>query len=157
MSTLRSEAGAVVLNCKIFVIGGWNGSYQLSSVECYEASSDSCTQCASMNEGHSLPGVAVSNGCIYVLGSKMAISCKTVERYDPENKKWTKVCALRDGRYGIGCVSMMDGQLWAVGDIPSNSVSVYNAERDEWIEKKPLPKSGRYFCYVVPKALLKSE
>ncbi|XP_036339272.1 kelch-like protein 5 [Rhagoletis pomonella] len=156
MSTARSGAGAVVLNGKIFVMGGWDGSYQLKSVECYEPSSDSWTQCASMNEGHSLPGVAVSNGCIYILGSEMALSCKTVECYDPQNNKWTKICALRDGRYGIGCVST-DDRLWAVGGIPSNSVSVYNSERDEWIEKKPIPKNGRYSCYVVAKTLFESE
>ncbi|XP_017460550.1 PREDICTED: kelch-like protein 8 [Rhagoletis zephyria] len=97
---------------------------------------------------------AVHNGCIYVLGGTS--ENKTVERYDPQSDKWTKMCSLNVGRGGMGCVFVGD-QLWAVGGWNSKSVSVYNAECDEWVVKKPIPELGEYRCYVVPKTLLLCE
>ncbi|XP_017493604.1 PREDICTED: kelch-like protein 5 [Rhagoletis zephyria] len=57
MITPRSEAGAVALNGKIFVMGGFNGN-RLKSVECYDPSSNTWTQCEDMNEAHNWPGVS---------------------------------------------------------------------------------------------------
>ncbi|XP_017485148.1 PREDICTED: kelch-like protein 5 isoform X2 [Rhagoletis zephyria] len=149
----RSQASAVALNDKIFVIGGHNGN-DLKTVECYDPFSNTWTKCGHMNEINYSPGVAVHNGCIYVLGGTS--DKKTLECYDPQSNKWTKMCSLNMGRPYIGCVFVSD-QLWAVGGWNSNSVSVYYAKTDEWLEKKPISEAGRYCCYVVPKALLLNQ
>ncbi|XP_036344634.1 kelch-like protein 17 [Rhagoletis pomonella] len=131
MSSQRYSAGAVVHDGKIFIMGGWDGRSSLKSVERYDPSLNSWTKCADMNAVRRCPAVAVHNGCIYVLGGGSEI----VERYDPQSNKWTKICSLSVSCNAMACVSM-DDQLWAIGGNTTNSVSVYNAERDEWIEKK---------------------
>ncbi|XP_017490542.1 PREDICTED: kelch-like protein 4 [Rhagoletis zephyria] len=150
MITPRCQAGAVALNDKIFVMGGINEN-SLKSVECYDPSSNTWKQCGDMNEAHNFPGVAVHNGCIYVLGG-----ISEIKIVDPQSNKWTKICYLHVGRGCMGCGFVGD-QLWVVGGWNSKSVSVYYAEVGEWVEKKPIPEAGRYCCYVVPKALLQCE
>ncbi|XP_067641728.1 kelch-like protein 5 isoform X2 [Eurosta solidaginis] len=156
MSTPRAFVNAVVLNEKIYVIGGEN-SNKLKSVECYDPTTNSWTQCADVNEIHSNPGASVHNGQIFVVGGAHNIDSSTVERYDPQRNEWTKICSLNIKCQRPGCISIYN-QLWAVGGYQnwctSNFVSVYDEQNDKWIDKKPIPKDGYYYCFTAPKCLL---
>ncbi|XP_067634726.1 kelch-like protein 28 [Eurosta solidaginis] len=160
MITARYNACAVVLNGKIFVMGGCN-ERDLNSVECYDPSMNCWTQCIDMNEVHSSPSATVHNEQIYVIGgcNQMEIS-PTLERCsDPRNNKWIKRRSLKIGRWGFGCISI-DNQLWAIGGYTNdctNCVSVYNEGQNKWIGKNPIPMAGHYYCFTLPKALIKSD
>ncbi|XP_067613447.1 kelch-like protein 5 isoform X2 [Eurosta solidaginis] len=150
MITPHKGACAVAFNHKIYVMGGCNKS-DLKSVECYDPITNCWTQCADMNEAHCFASATVHNGKIFVLGG----ICSTVERYDQEINKWTKICCLSKGNFLIGSISI-DNQLWAVGGVGSNCVSVYDEKNDKWIVKREIPEKGEYYCFTVPKVLLKS-
>ncbi|XP_067641716.1 kelch-like protein 5 isoform X2 [Eurosta solidaginis] len=152
MSTPRAFVTAVVLNEKIYVIGGRHGD-TLKSVECYDPTKNSWTQCADMNEKHSNAGASVHNGQIFVVGGFHDDDSLTVERYDPQRNEWTKICSLNIKCQRPGCISIYN-QLWAVGGNYKDFVSVYDEQNDKWIDKKPIPKNGYYYCFTAPKCLL---
>ncbi|XP_067643211.1 kelch-like protein 5 isoform X2 [Eurosta solidaginis] len=149
MITPRYDACAVAFNHKIYVMGGYNESY-LKSVECYDPITNCWTQCADMNETHSKASATVHNGQIFVLGG----SSSTLERYDPKINKWTEICCFSKGAY---LTVSVDKQLWAVGGVYSNCVSVYDEQNNKWIGKRKIHEEDRYYCFTVPKLLLKSE
>ncbi|XP_067643206.1 kelch-like protein 5 isoform X1 [Eurosta solidaginis] len=152
MITPRYDACAVAFNHKIYVMGGNNES-DLKSVECYDPIKNCWTQCADMNEIHNFANGTVHNGQIFVLGGD---KCSAVERYDPQINKWTKICCLSKYSYQ-NCSISVDNQLWAVGCGGSNCVSVYDEQNNKWIAKRKIPEKGRYYCFTLPKVLLKSE
>ncbi|XP_049312333.1 kelch-like protein 17 isoform X16 [Bactrocera dorsalis] len=151
----RYNASAVTLNGKIYIMGGRNSGVPLKSVECYNPDSNTWTSCADMTECHWLHGVAVHKGHIYVVGCFSGNG--TVERYDPQQNTWSKICSLEVGRGIIACASL-DNKLWAIFfSVSGNkiSVSVYNEENDRWEQKCAFPGHFVLSCYVVPVALLK--
>ncbi|XP_067641721.1 kelch-like protein 5 [Eurosta solidaginis] len=152
MNTPREYVNAVVLNEKIYVIGGHYG-YDLKSVECYDPTTNSWTQCADMNEKHCNQGVSVHNGQIFVVGGWNGKAISTVERYDPQRNEWTKICSLNKECQRPGCISIYS-QLWAVGGNNKDFVSVYDEQNDKWIDKKSIPEGGFYYCFTAPKCLL---
>ncbi|XP_067641922.1 kelch-like protein 5 [Eurosta solidaginis] len=171
MITPRYNAGAVVLNAKIYVMGGVN-KISLKSVECYDPTTNCWTQCADMNEARSgAPGATVRNGQIFVVGGFNGVRCiKTVERYDPQRDVWTKICSLSIGMKFVNCISF-DNQLWVIGGYDGrinkninndgreciNYISVYDESNDKWLDKKFMPVAGYYYCFSVRKVLLQTE
>ncbi|XP_039970533.1 kelch-like protein 1 [Bactrocera tryoni] len=156
----REGAGAVSLNGKIYIVGGYCGNSSLKSVECYNPDSNTWTPCADMKTCHYLPGVAAHNGHIYVLGSWWRKSSRTVERYDPQQNKWSQIYCL-EGVYGNIAGVSLDNKLWALGGTSNSddktSLLVYDEETYCWEQKCSLLRRGRYSCFVVPAALLASE
>ena len=56
------------LGNRIYVMGGYDGTNQLNTVECYEVETDSWSLAASMRHRRSALGVTAHHGRIYVLG-----------------------------------------------------------------------------------------
>ncbi|XP_049306550.1 kelch-like protein 3 [Bactrocera dorsalis] len=156
----RYAAAEVTLNGKIYIIGGKSGRNDLKSVECYNPNSNTWTSCADMTECHYYPGVAAHNGHIYLLG--YFSGNRNVERYDPQQDTWSKICSLKVGDGFKACVSL-DNKLWAIGGNSGsifsgkNCVSVYDEENDRWGQKCSLPETSIHSCFVVPEALLTSK
>ncbi|XP_036343464.1 kelch-like protein 5 [Rhagoletis pomonella] len=148
MPTRRAGTGTAVLYGKLYVIGGFNKAH-LSAVECYDPTKNQWTQCADMNESRGWPGVTVHNGCIYAIGGWYNGALHTVERYCAESNKWTMISGLNVARGSI-CALSMNEELWAIGGysegVLKDTVELYDAENDKWIEKKMLPEAGRYVC-----------
>ncbi|XP_049312332.1 kelch-like protein 28 isoform X15 [Bactrocera dorsalis] len=148
----RYNASAVTLNGKIYIMGGRNSGVPLKSVECYNPDSNTWTSCADMTECHWLHGVAVHKGHIYVVGCFSGNG--TVERYDPQQNTWSKICSLEVGRGLIACVSL-DNKLWAIGGTTqTGGKAEFN---DCWVERCSLPTNDVYNCFVVPESLLSSK
>ncbi|XP_039961143.1 kelch-like protein 17 [Bactrocera tryoni] len=152
----RYDPCAVTLNGKIYIMSGINGDNDyIKSVECYNPVSNAWTSCADMIERHTFSVAAAHKGHVYVLGSYG--DNRTVERYDPQQDTWSKICSLE--RWFISCVSL-DNKLWAItGDFLSGMtcVSVYDEENDRWEQKFALPERNIHSLFVVPEALLKSN
>lgn len=98
MSTMRSTAGVAILNNRLYVVGGRDGSSCHCSMECYDPHTNKWTMRAPMNRRRGGVGVAVANGFLYALGGHdlpastgQSTRTDTVERYDPATDTWTLV------------------------------------------------------------------
>ncbi|XP_049304302.1 kelch-like protein 17 [Bactrocera dorsalis] len=152
----RFLASAVSLNSKIYIIGGYNNDKYLKSIECYNPDSNTWTFCTRMTGFHTEPATAAHNGHIYVLSNKDD-NC-LVERYNPQEDTWSKICSLEVSGNLLAVVSL-EKKLWAIGGISAGKtcVSVYDEENDHWEQKRSLPEKDITSCFVVPKALLASK
>lgn len=98
MSVMRSTAGVAVLNNRLYVCGGRDGSSCHRSVESYDPHTNKWTLRTPMNRRRSGVAVGVLNGFLYALGGHDSPAsnpsvCRTdtVERYDPATDTWTIV------------------------------------------------------------------
>lgn len=98
MSFMRSTAGVAVLNHRLYVCGGRDGSSCHRSVESYDPHTNKWTMRTPMNRRRSGVAVGVLNGFLYALGghdspasNPSVCRTETVERYDPATDTWTMV------------------------------------------------------------------
>lgn len=98
MSSMRSTAGVAVMNGRLYVVGGRDGSVCHRSVEAYDPHTNKWTLRAPMNKRRGGVGVGVANGFLYALGghdtpasNPSVCRTETVERYDPGTDTWTLV------------------------------------------------------------------
>lgn len=83
-----------------------------------------------------VPGVALLNGNIYVVGGEEGSEIlKTCERFDPNQNQWTQVADMLVSRCEFGLCAL-DGYLYAMGgwvntDI-SGSIERYDPKLDRW-------------------------
>ncbi|XP_049312326.1 kelch-like protein 28 isoform X9 [Bactrocera dorsalis] len=155
----RFDVSAVTFNGKIYTLGGYDTVFNnLKSVECYNPDLNTWTFCADMTECHYYPGTAAHNGHIYVVGD--CFRSRAVERYDPQQDTWSKICSLEVGFGCKACVSL-DNKLWTIGGTSKSGdkscVSVYDEENDRWGQKGSSPETDIRSCVVVPVALLTSN
>lgn len=102
MSSMRSTAGVAVMNGRLYVVGGRDGSVCHRSVEAYDPHTNKWTLRAPMNKRRGGVGVGVANGYLYALGghdcpasNPSVCRTETVERYDPGTDTWTLVMKLK--------------------------------------------------------------
>lgn len=102
MSFMRSSAGVAVLNNRLYVCGGRDGSSCHRSVECYDPHTNKWTLRSPMNYRRSGVGVGVLHGFLYALGGHDCPAsdprvCRTdtVERYDVATDTWTLVSTFK--------------------------------------------------------------
>lgn len=102
MSVMRSTAGVAVLNNRLYVAGGRDGSACHRTVESFDPNTNRWSKRAPMNICRGGVGVTVANGYLYALGghdcpaSNPSVSrTDTVERYDPKADKWEMVWFCR--------------------------------------------------------------
>jgi len=138
MNDARTDFGAVAAsNCKIYVIGGKQGSSLLNTVEEYDITTNSWN-----NQKSPMPtkrinfaAVEADNGKIYVIGGENSTSAlNTVEEYDPVNDRWTVKASMNANRSGLRAVAL-NGKIYAIGgrnEDTLNSVEVYDPVNDSW-------------------------
>jgi N-acetylneuraminic acid mutarotase len=124
MKKQRMDHQAVVLNSKIYIIGGLGGSTDPNncgpeqSVEVYDPAADRLDTAASLNTGRWFFGAAEANGKIYAIGGLYSFSTDSslasVEEYDPGQNVWTIKAALPKGRFGCAAASWQ-GRIYVVG------------------------------------------
>ncbi|POI21472.1 hypothetical protein CIB84_014781, partial [Bambusicola thoracicus] len=75
----------------IYAVGGFDGFYRLSSVECYDTFSNSWSTLAPLPQAVSSAAVVSCLNKLYVLGGAVDDTANTdkVQCYDPEDNKWT--------------------------------------------------------------------
>lgn len=109
MSFVRSTAGVAVLNNRLYVCGGRDGSSCHRSVESYDPHTNKWTLRTPMNRRRSGVAVGVLNGFLYALGGHDSPAsnptvCRTesVERYDPATDTWTLVRVEKSLKFFFG-------------------------------------------------------
>ena len=88
MGSARSDAGAVVVDGKVMVVGGFSGRGFLSSVEVYNPSSNTWQSGPSLQAPRSGMGLAALDGAVYVAGGNRGTGrLRSVERLLPGAKR----------------------------------------------------------------------
>ena len=144
MNTARRYLGAATVGGKVYVIGGYNGSY-LGTNECYDPVLDSWTNKSPMPTPRNGAAVVALNGKVYVIGGYNGTYLNTTEVYDPITDSWaTKANMPTARRYVAGAA--LGGLIYVVGGYdgsPTNETEVYNPSTDTWSTKAPI-NTSRY-------------
>jgi RNA polymerase sigma factor (sigma-70 family) len=102
------------------------------------------TQKADMPTGRYIPGSAVVDGKIYVIGGAPVSMGQTavVEEYDPATDTWTRRADMPTERQGV-VAAAVDGIIYAIGGCRSNrdlsTVEAYDPATDTWTTKADMP------------------
>lgn len=95
---MRLAAGVAILNNRLYVCGGRDGSACHRSVESYDPHTNKWTIRTPMIRRRSAVAVGILNGFLYALGgydsptnNSSVCRMETVERYDPATDAWTMV------------------------------------------------------------------
>jgi len=157
LQTARYDAAAVVRNGLIYVIGGWDGSQTLASVEVYNPSANTWTPGTALPQAEEAPGATVdSAGTIYVVGGTNGISTSGCASYNTlytsTGGAWSARPALPTARGNLMAALGPDGQLYAIGGYSGAegcnvqagfraTVEVYNPGTMTWATAQPLSAS----------------
>ncbi|XP_031779296.1 kelch-like protein 18 [Nasonia vitripennis] len=132
MHVSREDLAVVACQGYVYALGGCDEVSALDSVERYNPRIDQWMLLAStMNQKRFSFGAAVLGDKIYVCGgssSKLLVSLKTMEVYDPKTNRWEYRPSMNTPRWGMLLISSM-GKLWAIGgwdkSLPLSTIEVY--------------------------------
>jgi N-acetylneuraminic acid mutarotase len=86
MPTPRNSMGAAVLEGKVYVMGGFDGSFILNSTEAFDPATGSWAAVAEMSVARHWPAAAALNGRVYAVGGDNAVDAaafKSGEAFGP--------------------------------------------------------------------------
>jgi N-acetylneuraminic acid mutarotase len=160
MSEDRNELTAVVLDDKIFAMGGEDiasGGGQKDSVEIYDIATDQWIK----NDIPPMPlaldhtASVIYDGKIYVVGGFLEHKVPTDKLfiYDPQTNEWQEGTSLPSPRGAMGA-EFVDGILYVMGGvnashIPVNTNLAYDPKTDTWTTKSPMPTARHHLQTVV--------
>mmetsp|Transcript_43474 Transcript_43474/g.139738 ORF Transcript_43474/g.139738 Transcript_43474/m.139738 type:complete len:122 (+) Transcript_43474:883-1248(+) len=101
MGCARISAAAATSGGRIYMLGGFDGSMPLRSVECYDPSTDPWHELPSMVRRRVGPAAAAIGGFLYIFGgrhSEHLLGCH--ERFDMARGSWDPVPAAM-GRHRV--------------------------------------------------------
>uniref|UniRef100_A0A8D2KSR1 Kelch like family member 35 n=1 Tax=Varanus komodoensis TaxID=61221 RepID=A0A8D2KSR1_VARKO len=127
------------LQGKIYAVGGYDGVYRLSSVECYDPFSNSWAAVAPLLEAVSSPAVASCLHKLYVIGGATEDGANTekVQCYDPQGNTWSLLSPAPFCQRCINAVTL-DHVIYVAGGLLS-AVFSYDPRSDAWREAALLP------------------
>lgn len=138
MPTPRNNLAAVVVNERIYAIGGFNGTHIFAIVEEYDPATDTWRSRAPMPTARGWLAATVVEGKIYVLGGWDGTKyLPTVEEYDPATDTWRRWADMPTHRYGLAAVAV-GGRIYAlagqneIGPGYLTIVEEYNLYTDTW-------------------------
>lgn len=96
MPTPRRALSAVALPDGVYVLGGYDGSKYLKSLDKFDIRKNAWVSLASMNEARCTLATVVSPDCqfIYALGGFNGSPLASVERYSILENAWETIAAL---------------------------------------------------------------
>lgn len=104
---------------------------------------DTWTRKADMPTARFLPGSAVVDGKIYVIGGQSSLgSIAVVEEFDPAADTWTTRADMPSARDGVAAAAV-DGIIYAIGgssgDPELSTVEAYDPATNTWTTKADMP------------------
>ena len=139
MTTARIDSTSSVLNGKIYVIGGWDGSY-LNGVEVYDTATDTWGAINSMTTARRVSTGSAVNGKIYVIGGLDGSYLNNVEVYDLETDTWTDCgssCAAMTTARSGSTSSAVNGKIYVIGGLDGSfltTVEEYDPATNTWTD-----------------------
>ena len=140
MQTARKGMAAVVLDEKIWVIGGAIMEHHaLKSVDMYDPATDTWSSSVpDLKYARENCTARVWDGKIYVFGGRFGHqTISAVEMYDPASATWQIVSQMPTPRYGAASV-VADSAIWLIGgssghdNSPSDLVEKYYPAENRW-------------------------
>jgi N-acetylneuraminic acid mutarotase len=130
MSTARDDSAAVVVDGKLYVMGGYDAEIvSLSSVERYDPAKNAWEAVAPMSTVRFALVAAVVDGKLYVMGGyDDDESLSSVERYDPAKNAWEAVAPMSTAR-DSSAAAVVDGNLYVMGGNMADDESLSSVER----------------------------
>ncbi|GAQ85647.1 hypothetical protein KFL_002470040 [Klebsormidium nitens] len=127
---------------EVYLMGGWNGTRWLGSVDRYRPSRNEWEEVAPMWAERYHAASAVLGGMVYVFGGRGCQLCyDTVERYDRASNSWANLSKMKIKRRGLGGAAVQ-GKIYAVGGSDSFSifadVEMYDPAADKWLSVPPM-------------------
>merc|ERR1719430_2035024 len=118
--TPRSGTRSVVYEDKVYVLGGYDGTSRLRSVECFTPGTrPRWHQVADMLEPRSNFSVAVLNGRLMVMGGYRQEAgegegsvCKMVDIYCSATNSWSRAPELLNARSALACAQVPRGEIF---------------------------------------------
>jgi len=144
MPTARSGLCTVVVNGKIYAIGGSHADLATSSVEEYDPIENKWEIKSSMPQKKTSLCVSSVNGKIYAFGGLDGDTIyKSVHEYDPVLDKWT---AKKDmpGKHINHGFCVLDSKIYVFD--PPTSVYEFDPAEDSWTEKANMPTERGWMC-----------
>uniref|UniRef100_A0A0N4Z8T6 BTB domain-containing protein n=1 Tax=Parastrongyloides trichosuri TaxID=131310 RepID=A0A0N4Z8T6_PARTI len=142
MSVARCSTGAVFLNGKIIICGGYDKGECLKSVEQYDIDSGEWKVLQNMSCERGRLDSAVCNDKVYAIGgSSGSDDLKSCEVFEPLTNKWRMIKDLPSSRSQNACAVMND-KVYCVGGI-RDQVVLKDCERycpieNEWVSIAPV-------------------
>jgi len=161
MSTDRNELTAVILNDRIYAMGGEDiaaGGDQKDTVEVYDIAKDKWMDgyVARMPLPLDHTASAVYGGKIYVVGGflKSKVPTDKVFIYDPAKDEWQEGRSLPSPIGGALNAQFINGILYVVGGlnsshIPVNTNYAYDPKTNNWTTKAPMPTARHHLQTAV--------
>ncbi|XP_012156945.1 kelch-like protein 17 [Ceratitis capitata] len=114
MNCPRIAHSVVLLDDIIYVIGGWNISSAMNTVDVFSFTGE-WHSVKAMNVSRALAAAVTLNGNIFVMGGQNATNVlNSVERYDPTSNVWT-LCANMNNEYTSHGAAVHKGFIFVVG------------------------------------------
>ena len=137
-----ASPGSAVFNNKIYLFGGYTGSY-LNTVSVYDPAASVWSAKTPMPTARQFSAAVVLNGKIHVLGGSNANARLAAhEIYDPVSDTWQTGAPLPAGVEAPGAVAY-NNQIFVIGGSNgSNNLTtnyVYDDASASWTTKAPLP------------------
>ncbi|XP_015790549.1 kelch-like protein 3 isoform X1 [Tetranychus urticae] len=138
LPTRTCRAGLAILNSHIYIVGGFNGTTRLKTVQYFIPSKGQWVACPDMQARRSTLGVGVLDDKIYAVGGFDGTSgLKSAEVYDPYKCTWSYIASMSTKRSSVG-VATLNNHIYAVGGYDGasrsclSSVEYYDMTRDSW-------------------------
>ena len=114
--------GAVELNNKMYIVGGFDGEQYLDSLYCLDLSTMQWEEMSSMMSKRCYIATAVLGGKIYALGGHDGRHrLNSIEMYDPSTNMWVSMPNMKQKRSDFG-VTTFEGRIYAVGGFDGQDV-----------------------------------
>jgi N-acetylneuraminic acid mutarotase len=146
MTSPRASHGCVVLDGKLYVVGGDGPSFQvLDTAEVYDPQTDGWQPLAKMTTTRAAFGLVAVGGKIYAIGGwDGASELESVEAYDPQLGSWALVASMSGKRMQHASVAL-EGKIYTIGGFADgvgtlDTVKVYDPQADSWQQMASMPQ-----------------
>ena len=132
--SVRNGIGTGVLDGKLYIVGGWDNTNYVKTVEAYDPDSGWDTGIAPMPTARHWPLVAGIEGKLYVLGGYNFTGgdLSLLEVYDPETNSWsTRNTPPFNGDASQELQGAVINGKWYINET-YGGISVYDPEFDSW-------------------------
>ena len=142
----RYRPGAVVMDGKMFIVGGYDPSTHefLSSMEVFDDVSQKWYTGPNLNSARAALKLVALDGKLYAIGGwKGHKYVSSVEEYNILLNRWQQKGSLKTPRARFGAVTK-DGNIFVVGGVKGfknsdslGSMEAYNPTQNEWVNVEP--------------------
>jgi N-acetylneuraminic acid mutarotase len=124
MPAVHAFAGAVGLNYRIYVAGGYDGQRELDTVKVYLVEEERWEVLASLGVPRGGLSLLHDGLAIFAVGGGWTQAVNTIERFDPEANLWSNSPAPIAGEWrNLGAAASIRGYLYLLGGWSDNRLT----------------------------------